>query len=117
MNTTEQLRNQATGRYVILALAAVLADLIAGWAIAPVLLIFIIAFGPLVISTAAYFVARTYEWSKLGVTEDYGQAAYKKMQAQMQADLHESLDDIGKEALEEVNRAIERREEGRAEQG
>lgn len=113
MNVTEALRDQASQRWIIIAIAAAVTDLLCGWAIAPALLVFILVCAPLIIGLLSYFAARSYEWTKLGATEDYGKAAFEFQRRQEHQELRETLDVIGKEALDEVEAAIARRDEGK----
>jgi hypothetical protein len=114
MNVTEALRNQASKRWILIAVAAAVADLLCGWAIAPALLLFILIFTPMIAGVVAYFAARSYEWTKLGIGEDYGKAAFERQQQMERKELRETLDTIGQEALDEVEAAIARREEGKS---
>jgi coenzyme F420-reducing hydrogenase beta subunit len=114
LNITEQLRNQASQRWIIIAIAAAVADLLCGWAIAPALLLFILILTPMIAGLLAYFAARTYVWAALGVNEEYAKSAYERQQQMERKELRETLDTIGREALDEVEAAIERRDEGKS---
>lgn len=111
MNVTQKVREAATGRYAVqLVAAAAFGYALGGFAVAFLAVTAALAV-PSIVSTIAYFWTRSAEWVKLGITEDYGQAALKKMEAASRKSLRETLDSIGAEALDEVERAIERREE------
>lgn len=114
MNVTESLQNQASIRWISIAVAAAAADLLCGWAVAPALLLFILIFAPMIAGLLGYFVARSYEWTKLGATEDYGKAAFEFQRQVEHQELRETLDVVGKEALAEVEAAIARRDEGQS---
>lgn len=114
MNVTNALRNQASQRWIIVAAMAALTDLLCGWAVAPALLIFVVIFAPMIAGLLGYFFARSYEWTKLGTTEDYGKAAFEFQRQEEHRELRDTLDPIGVEALEEVERAIARRDEGQS---
>jgi hypothetical protein len=110
MNTSKTLRNQIVGRAVLLILVAVAINWIAGWIIHPAILVLGLLATPSALAFGAYVWGRTYEWMKLGVNEDYARAASQRMAQQMQEDLRDSLDVIGQEAYDEVQRAIQRRD-------
>jgi hypothetical protein len=114
MNVSNKLRGGSTIRYCLLIVLALATNWLSGWVI-PAGIFVILAFAiPLAIRQVAYIWANEVEWVKLGVTEDYATAAQKKMAKQFQFELRESLDTIGQEAYDEVQAAIERREQDRA---
>lgn len=118
MNIMETVRNQAAGRWVILFLLAALTGLVGGITgalpvIAAILAPVFVAVFPAAVGVASYFWTVCAEWTKLAVAEKYSEAAYRHMQAAQEDDLRSSLDSIGVEALDELNAAIQRREEDR----
>jgi hypothetical protein len=115
MNILETVRNQAGGRLVLLLVATLLFGIAANVVALPPIVYILCALvaSPAVIGVAAYFWTTAAEWTKLAVAEKYSQAAYEQMQQAQQADLRASLDMMGQEALDELNAAIERRDQSR----
>jgi hypothetical protein len=114
MNVSNRLRGAAAIRYLILIIAALAVDALCGFAVPLGIFAILAVVVPLVIRQAAHIWAAEVEWTKLGVTEDYATAAHKKMAEQFRHQLRESLDPIGQEAYDEVQRAIERNQEDQA---
>lgn len=111
MNIYAKVKEQSSKRMLILLVAAGIAGYaIAGlvglvWGVATAIAV------PMVLAVGAFFWVTAAEWTKLGVAELYGTAAQKKMEEAASRDLRESLDAIGQEAFDELERAISRRDE------
>jgi hypothetical protein len=118
MNILERVRNQAGGRIIILFIAALIFGIAANVVVlAPIVYVLAaLVASPATIGIVAYFWTITAEWAKLAVGEKYSAEAYRYTQKLQQEELRATLDSIGVEALDELNAAIQRRDEGREEQ-
>ena len=115
MNIAENLRERVAGRWLLLAIIGGLVGATISGVFGAIIGFALVTASPMAISFAAYFWARSAEWARLSVAEEYGQAAQKHMEDANIKSLRETLDEIGQEALDEVERAIERRDEGEEE--
>lgn len=78
-----------------------------------ILAIATVAFAPLWIPALAKRWTHYAEWMKLSVAETYGKLTQQRMEELGAQNLRETLDQYGVEALDEVEAAIQRREEKR----
>jgi hypothetical protein len=114
MNLQQRIRERAASRFLILAIGAgVTAGFLGGLA-AVVLTAIAMILVPVAVTLCAYFWAHSSEWTRLAIAEEYGQIAQRLMDEAARRDLRATLDPLGVEALEEVERAIERREQDQA---
>lgn len=111
MNIYEKVKEQATRRMIILCLGVVTIGFFAGGATVALAAVAGVLAAPMVIAITAFFWTTAAEWTKLGIAELYGAAAQQKMEAAGREQLRDTLDEIGQEALDEVEAAIERRDE------
>lgn len=111
MNVYAKVKDQASKRMLCLIIGAGVGGWVAGGATVALAAAAVVIAAPMVLAVAAFFWVTSAEWTKLGVAELYGTAAQEKMEAAGRQHLRDTLDPIGQEALDEVERAVERRDE------
>lgn len=116
MNLKQHLRERAATRYLLVAIGSLVTAGFLGGLSAVILVAIGLVLVPPAVCLTAYYWAHTVEWTRLSIAEEYGAAAQKRLEEAARNDLRRTLDPIGVEALEEVERAIQRREEDRANQ-
>jgi hypothetical protein len=111
MNIYAKVKDQAAKRLICIGIGAGVGGWTIGGASVALAAIAVVVAAPMVLAVAAFFWTTAAEWTKLGVAELYGTAAQKRMEEAASHDLRESLDAIGQEAFDELERAIGRRDE------
>lgn len=111
MNIYAKVKDQASKRMICLIIGAGVGGWVTGGAAVALAAIAVVIAVPMVLAVAAFFWTTSAEWTKLGVAELYGTAAQARMEEVGKQELRESLDVIGQEAFDELERAIARREE------
>ena len=111
MNIYAQIKEQSSKRMALLLLAAAIAGYAIGGLAGLVWGLAIAVAAPMALAVGAFYYVTAGEWTKLGIAELYGTAAQQKMEEAASRDLRESLDVIGQEAFDELERAIARRDE------
>lgn len=114
MNITEEMRGQAGAKFIYALLLLVGIDWIIGWAVSPAIIVAGLVTLVVLVSLLAVVYTTGSEWTRLGINEEYGQAHFARMMQQKEKNLYDRLDAIGREAYDELQKAIERLEETEA---
>lgn len=111
MSITEQMRGQAGAKFIYTLLLLLSIDWIIGWAVSPAIIVAGLVAGVTITGLLAVTWITSVEWTRIGIGEEYGEQRHAEMHAAMEADLRERLDPIGKEAYDELQKAIARLQE------